>query len=816
MHPVVQDLRYAARKLRHTPAFTLIALATLSLAIGATTAVFSVVNGVLLNPLGFARPDRLVYMEAVSPTGTTMPLSPQDLSDFRVRTNSFTDVAAVDGGRSMNLVRTGVPAMRVSAARVGATFFAVLGIEPALGRTFAANEDRRDAPHVAVLSDAAWRRLFGADEHIVGERIMLDEDRYTVVGVAPAGLTFPASPDVWVPAVWRTFEIGDNARGFHSVNAIARLRDGVTLQRARADLATVAARIAAAFPQHDARVGATAAPLVDQIVGDIRRPVWASFGAVVFVLLIACANVANLLLVRAAARGAETAVRVALGAGRRRLLQQFALESLLLTSASAILGTILASWSIDAIVAFAPDAIPRAQEIAIDGRVLALTLAVAALTGLVFGILPALQLRVGDVSPVLRSGARALTRDGGRMRAGLVLVELALGTVLLAGAGLLIHSFERLTHVDPGFRSDHLIVFDVALAGRKYEYDAATNAYVDGVQSTLASIPGVVGVAVAATRPFDRDPIFDASTSFVVDGAPAPARGMEPESAVLPVSPSFFQTAGIALKRGRTFTAEDDRRDAGPVVVINEALAARYFAGQNPIGKHVTFGISHDISAAPGDTMRARGEIIGIVRDVKQTSLARASEPATYLPFHLLPASPTYLVRTASDPALVEREIRARATAVDPTMPIYELGTMDDALADSVARPRFFTLLLSIFAAVALLLAALGVYGVISHAVSLRSREFGIRIALGATAPEVIALVIRGGAWLTCAGIAIGVAGSMLATRAMSGFLFGVAPLDPLSLMGACSVLGIVATAAAWVPARRAGRADPMATMRAE
>ncbi len=813
---VIQDLRYAARKLARTPGFTLVAVATLALAIGATTAVFSLVNGVILNPLGFTRPDRLVYIGSTDPSGKPMAASPQDMTDYGTRSHTLAKVAAIDPGESMNLLRASAGPLRVSAARVGASFFDILGVRAQAGRMFRPGDDGKDAPAVAILSDAAWRRDFGGDRRIVGQTITLDEKPYTVVGIAPPRFTYPSTPDIWVPTVWRSYEIGDGARGFHSVNGVGRLRDGATIESARRDLESIAAGIARDFPKYDAKIGASVQPLRDQIVGDVERPLWAMFGAVALVLIIACANVANLLLVRAMTRGSEVAVRTALGAGRQRLMQQFITESLLLAVVGAALGALLAVWAVDAVVAFGPHGLARLQEISIDGRVLAFTSIVAAVTGTAIGILPGLQLSRWDTASLLRAGTRGTTASGHRTRSVLVFVEVALGTVLLVGAGLFIHSFERLTHVDPGFRPDHLITFDAALSGKKYEYDDPTIAYVDEVQSRIAAIPGVRSVAASADRPFDPAPLFGASTSFTIDGTPKPAPGTEPESRIIPVSPSFFETAGVRLERGRTFTEEENRRGAAPVVVISEALAKRYFPNEDPIGKHLTFGLSHTASANPADSVRARGEVIGVVRDVHISSLSEPPGPAAYFPFHTMPFGPTFLVRTAGDPTAIERAIRKQVAAVDPTIPLYELGTMDDALSDSVSQPRFYVTLFAAFSLVALLLAALGIYGVISYAVSQRSREFGIRIALGATSQDVTRLVVRSGVWLTVAGLVAGGVGAVFAARVVQSLLFDVAPLDPVAFLTACLALGGTAVAASWIPARRAARTDPAVTMRAE
>jgi putative ABC transport system permease protein len=489
---------------------------------------------------------------------------------------------------------------------------------------------------------------------------------------------------------------------------------------------------------------------------------------------------------------------------------------MLLAGAGAVLGTLLASWAVAAVIAFGPANLPRLNEIGIDGRVLGFAALIALLTGVGFGLLPALHVARSDISRLLHSGARGSTRGGSRTRHALVLLELALGMVLLVGAGLLIKSFDRLTHVDPGFRPDHLVVFDVALSGKKYEFDAPTNTFADDIQARLAALAGTQSVAVAADRPIDPKRGFEASTSFTVDGAPKPPPGTESESRVLPVSPSFFETMRMSLVRGRTFTDAENRVDAAPVVVINEELARRYFPGQNPIGKHLTFGLSHDVSATPGDTVRARGEIVGIVNNLRHNSFNEKPEPATYFPFHTLPFGPAFVVRTSADPSTIERAIRGVVAAVDRNVPIYELGTMDDALSESVSQPRFYTLLLSAFAAVALLLSALGIYGVISYAATQRKREFGIRVALGATPRDVSRLVVRRGLLLTIAGIGCGIVVALLATRVLQGLLFDVEALDAVTFVSVALVLAAVAMFASWLPARQAARVDPVIAMRAD
>ena len=815
MDILIQDIRYAIRKLARTRGFTLVVLTTLALAIGVTTAVFSVVNSVLVNPLKFARPDRLVLIQSISPAGKPMPASPQDMIDYRDQSRSFVGMAAVEAGRSIVLTRPTSAAVRLNAARVGAPFFSLLGVETQLGRAFAPGEDSRSSAKVAILSDAAWRRYFGADARIVGQRVTLDGSDYEVVGVAPRAFVYPENADVWYPAVWGDYEIGDRNRGSHSIVAIARLKDGVSIDAAQRDVQTIALRIARDFPKYDAKVGAMATSLRQELIGDVERPLWAMFGAVGFVLLIACANVANLLLVRAASRESEIAVRTALGAGRRRLIRQLVTESMLLAVAGAALGVVLAGWLVDAVVALGPSGLPRIEEIAIDDRVLVFTALVALATGLFFGLVPAFHASRTDISRVLHAATRG-SGGGNRTRSAIVVGELSLAVVLLVGAGLLIRSFNRLIHVDPGFRAEHLIVYNVALASKKYEYDAGVIALTDEVQRRLAALPGTVNVAVAADRPIDRDPVFSATASFTVDGRPKPAPGSEQISRILPASPSFFQTMGTPIRRGRAFTDAENRLDAAPVVLVNEEFAKRYFPNEDPIGKHITFGISHPVSASPGDTVRAKGEIIGVTKNILQSSLAAKPFPAAYLPFHTAPFGATFLVRTNAEPTTAEREIRRQMREVDRDVPIFELGTMDDAISQSVWQPRFYTILLMGFGGIALLLAALGIYGVVAYAVSQRTREFGIRIALGATSRDVSRLVVGRGLRLTIGGIGLGVVAAVLATRAIRALLFGIDPLDTTTFGSVALLLATVAAVASWLPARRASRVDPVIAMRAE
>jgi len=814
MSVLLQDVRYALRTLRRTPTFTIIAVLTLAVALGATTTVFSVVDAVLLKALPFAEPARLAFIESTSPEGRPMHVSPQDLVDYRRQTTAFSDVAAVDPNASANLSDGTSAPRRLRQTRVGASFFSVLGVRPQHGRFFVAGEDSAGAAKTVVLSHSAWHAYFGGDPKIVGRRVMLDGASYEVIGIAPSSMNFPSATDMWVPAVWRDFEIGDDNRGYHAVNAVGRLAPGVGFDIARQQLATVATRLANQFPQTNAKVGALVQPLRENLIGDVSRPLWAMLGATAFVLLMACANVANLLLVRASSRESEMAVRTALGAGRTRLVRQLVTESLLLAVAGATLGALLSAWTVDLVATYGPRGVPRIADVSVDARVVAFTTVVAILTALLFGLAPALRAAPRDPVQMLRAGSRALA--GGAANSTLVLVEIALATTLLVGAGLFMRSFSRLTSVHPGFEPKHLVTFDVALVGDRYLTDARSNAFADAVLSTIGALPGVERAAVATTAPVDPDPGFSASTSFTVDGDPPPAPGSEHLSRVLGVSPSYFETLGLSLRSGRIFTEPENRIDAAPVLVINRALADRYFAGSNPIGRHLTFGLSHTFTESPADSVRMRGEIVGIVDNTTQRSLSEKPVPAAYVPYRTAPFAPAFMVRTTLPLSSLEGSLRRAVRDVDATASVYGLTTMDDALSATVAQPRFYTMLIAVFGCVALVLAALGVYGVISYLVTQRIREFGIRVALGATAGTIARSVLARALALSSVGIAVGVAGALVVGRLIQSLLFDTSAFDAATFAAVAVMLLAVAGLAAWIPARRAASADPMSAMRAD
>jgi putative ABC transport system permease protein len=816
MDTLLYDVRYAARKLLNTPSFTAIAVLTLALGIGATTAVYSVVDTVLIRPLPFKDPSQLVLIQSTDRDGTADAASPLDLIDYRNQNRTLSGIVMMKSPSSVSLRRDGMETIRLNEERVSANFFSVLGTQPALGRVFATGEDAPSAPLVAVLSYHTWRDDYNGDPHIAGTSIRLDDTLYTVVGVAPPGLTYPETPDVWVAYRLQPWEIRAENRGMHELLAVGRLRPGTTVAAARADLDDVARRLAAQYPKSNTTVRARVAPLKAQMVDPAKDALLAVLGAVVLVLLIACANVANLLLMRAAGRQTEIAVRTALGASRGRVTRQLVTEHALLTLAAAALGAIFAVWAIEAVRAYGPRALPRLDELAVNPRMLLFAATITIVTGLLFGLAPAIQASRTDEAVRLREGGRA--GSSGRMtrtRSALVVAEMALAVVLLVGAGLLLRSFARLTHVNPGFRADRVIAFDV-LMSKRYAHDPQTNAFASSLIDRLRSLPGTIDAGVTDEYPFAAIKSFGASTSFNVVGQPPAAVGQEPTTDLAGVSSGYFRALAIQLLKGRIFTSAEDWGDTPPVVVINQAFARKFFPGRTPIGEHIVLGFSHTTGPKPTDTLTSQGEIIGVVADTRDESLADSVRPWTYVPFGALPFHVSGVLRTTADPATATRAIIATVGEIDPEVPVYDISTMNQALSASVAQPRFFTVLLGAFAAIALALAALGIYGVISYSVSQRTSELGIRIALGAAPDRVLRLVLGGGMTLTAAGLLVGVLGAIGFTRAISTLLFGIPPSDPLTYVGVVLGLSAVALFACWVPARRAARVDPVIAMRTQ
>ena len=810
MDSFLQDLRYSLRKLVRAPAFTIVAVFTLALAIGATTAVFSLVDGVLLKSLPFRDPDRLVRVQSLNGQ-TPSSVSQPDFLDYRAQSHTVSPMAAF-AMASANLTAAGAEPMRVQLARVGAVWFDLLGVRPQLGRAFRDDEEKAGAARVAVLSQSIWRSRFGGDPKVLGTSIDIDGKPVTVVGVAPAGWNFPEQADIWSPLVFEGWEAQPDNRGGHWLRLVGRLAPHVAVEQTGRELAKIADGLAKQYPATNTRYSAGVTPLLEALVGPVRPALLALLGAVVFVLLIACANVANLMLVRAGAREGEIAVRMALGAGSWRLARQLVIESVMLSLVAAALGAVLASWAVDAVVAFGPKGIPRLDLVAVDGRALAFGIAIASVTGLLFGLVPALHAARPDVAQVLRRSAPAAGHDAtGRTRGILIVAEMALAVVLLAGAGLLTRSFLRLVETDPGIRTDHVVTFSVNLPEAKYKYLRQLRDFEGRMVARLKQLPGAQEVGITYKEPFTASGF---AFSYEVAGRPPLEPGTEPTAQVRPATPGFFPALGIRLLRGRLFD-DGDRAGQRKVLVVSEEFVRRTFPGEDPLGKTINLGWG--LTDDAGESFTAGGEIVGVVADVRQFGPALDAPPIAYLPFSQAPVETlTALIRSSAEPAAVQRAAREAMRELDADLPLYRLSTMDQARAGAVDQPRFYAMLLGAFAALALFLAAVGIYGVISYSVSQRTRELGIRLALGATARAVLGLVLQHGLLLAGAGIALGLVASFALTRVLRSLLFGVGVLDPLTLATVCGVLAGAAVLACWLPARRAARVDPLVAMKAE
>ena len=805
-----QDIRYGLRTLRKSPGFTLVALLTVALGIGANTALFSVVNAVLLRPLPVAGPEALVNVWGTNPQGgePRENASYPNFADWRAQQTVFAGVAAYVNTFA-TLTGDDTPEA-LDGLAVSPELFQTLGVRPALGRFFTAQETQADKAPV-VISQEFWRRRFGARADIVGQPVTLDGKPHTVVGVLPAGFKFPFdtvnAKDFWAPL--DPADEMNTKRGVGYLRVIARLKPGVTLTQAQAEMDTIAARLAAQYPEHDEGHGLHLVATYEDVIGGVRRPLLVLLGAVGFVLLIACANVANLLLARATRRRREIAVRAALGASRWRVVRQLLTESLLLSLAGGAAGLLLALWGVDALRGALPEDVPRVREIALDGRVLVFTLGVAVLTGLVFGLAPALAATRMDVNEALKEGARG---TGGwrrnRVRGFLVTAEVALSLMLLVGAGLLLKSFVRLREINPGFNPEHVLTFSVALPEARYENPAEQARFFRELLARTAAAPGVEASAGVFPLPFSGD---HARGNFDIEGRAAENEGDSPNALSYIISPDYLRALAVPLRRGRAFD-ERDTPNASRVVLINETLARRYFAGQDPVGRHLIVASIADL-AKP-----ATCEIVGVVGDVKHDGLDAAPEAAYYLPYQqaTLPFM-TLVVRGAGgNPAALVAGARTSVAQLDKDLPVTDIKPMSDWLSASVAPRRFNMLLLGGFALLALCLAAVGIYGVMAYSVAQRTHEIGVRIALGAQTRDVLRLVVGQGMTLTLVGVAAGLLGALALTRVLATLLFGVTATDPLVFAGVTLLLALVALLACYIPARRAARVDPMIALRQE
>jgi putative ABC transport system permease protein len=807
MQTLWQDLRYGARMLWKKPGFTAVAIVTLSLGIGANTAIFSVVNGVLLRPLPYPQSDRLVMLSVSDNGGVLGNTGYATFADWRERSRSFERMAAVRswGG---TLTGQGEPEV-VGGLRVSADYFQLLGVSPALGRGFRAEEDRPDTRFVIVLGHALWRRRFNSDPHVVGKPVTLSDQTFTVVGVMPEGFedflaaNFYQPAQVWAPVGYDVAQ-PHACRDCQHLKAVARLKPGVTLAEAGAEMRSIMEVMAREHPKIYASPAVAVARLQDQFVGKIRPALYLLVGAVALVLLIACANVANLLLARATRRAREMAIRAALGAGRFRLVRQLLAEGLLLALAGAGGGLLLATWGTAALTALSPATMLRLQPVGADWRVLAFTLSLSLLTGLLFGLAPAWHAARQDVQLALKeSGGSSPGGRQGRLRGALVVAELALALMLLAGAGLLVRSFLRALEVAPGFESRNLLTMTVPAAGAKYKEEAQVRAYYDEVSGRVAALPGVEAVGVVSNLPFGGN--MDKS-GFHVETKPLANPAQAPSAERYGVSPDYLRAMGIPVLRGRAFTARDGP-DAPLVALVNETAAKRVWPHEDPLGQRVRLG-------GPNDPPRT---VVGVVGDVSHYELETPPDLQAYVPHAQWTDSYMQLVvRTATDPGGLINPVREAVRAIDPNQPVYQIATMRELIATSLAPRRFTLALVAALAAVALLMAGVGIYGVMSYATAQRTPEVGIRIALGAQAADVLRLVVGQGMRLAAAGVALGLVGAFALTRLMSGLLFGVTAADPLTFAAVAALLVGVAALACYVPARRATKVDPLTALRSE
>ncbi len=804
MQTILQDLRYGARMLVKTPSFTLIALLTLALGIGANTAIFSVVNAVLIRALPYRDADRIVTLwQRNNQSGTKEDgASPANFLDWHSRSQAFTEISAAEP-YSLNLTGHDEPeAFR--AWLVTAGFFQTLGVGALHGRTFAPEEYRAGNERVVIIGYGLWQRRFGADPNLIGRTLRLNGQQYTVIGVMPPEFRFPTGREMWAPRI--ATERDKVARGSGYMPVIGRLKPGVTLAQAQQDMDGIAAQLVQEYPQANRDRGVAVIPLPEQLTGQVRRPLLVLLGAVGMLLLIACANVASLLLARAAEREREFAVRAALGAGRGRLARQLLTESLLLALLGGLAGILVAGWASGAILSLSPGGLPRAGEVRIDGRVLAFAVAVSVLTALIFGLAPALRFSRPDINRLLKEGERGATGLARhRLRQALVVSEIALALVLLVGAGLLVRSFVRLLQVNPGFSTDKALSLEVHIWGvaRTPEQRAA---FFEQTLDRIASLPGVRAAGAVAALPFHESAI-DPTVTFTIEGRPTPPPGQEPTAYLTVATADYFNVLSIPLRRGRFFS-RFDRQGAAPVALISETMARRYWPDEDPLGKKITARLF-------GQPINC--EIIGIVGDVRHTGLDSDPRAELFRPHLQSPyGSMTYVVRTAADPLTLLPAVKKEIWAINRNLPFTSTATIEQLVSRTLDQRRFTLFLLSSFAALALLLAGVGLYGLISFTTRQRMHEIGVRMALGARPRDVARLVLREGLLMTLSGVAIGAAGAWTLTRFLSGLLYGVSATDPITFAALSLLLLVVALLACWLPARRATKVDPMIALRYE
>jgi len=816
MSTLVQDLKYGLRMLAKNPGFTAVAVLTLTLGIGANTAIFSVVNGVLLNPLPYPEPDRLIALYSRTPDSPRWSISYPNFLDWVRDNRSFSDLAAYRSD-DFSLTGTGEPE-RVSAEMVSASFFPLLGVKAALGRTFRPEEDQLGGTPVVAISSGFWKRRFGSSPDVLGKALTLNGVSYTLVGVLPADFHYTGNnfqlSDVYVPIGQLNAPFFRDRRTGMGMNAVGRLKPGVTFEQAKADMDALGRHLAEEYPEANKGTGITLVPLKQNAVGNIQPFLLVLLAAVGFVLLIACVNVANLLMARSAARVHEFAIRTALGAGKGRMVRQLLTESLLLALTGGGLGLLLASWGTQAALKVLPEALPRAEEIHLDGHVLLFTLAASALAGILFGLAPALKTSRSDVHETLKEGGRGSSGTRHRAQSVFVVAEMALALVLLAGAGLMIRSLAKLWKVDPGFNPHDVLTFRLAFPPAAGETPDAARANWRLLQEQLTAVPGIQSASLTVGA---MPMAGDSELPFWLEGQPKPPNQAEMKQAITYlVQPDYLKVMGIPLQRGR-FLSSADNEHSTPVIVIDERFRELYFGNQDPIGKRVSF-----------DIVNITAEIVGVVGHVKQWSLdadaasslqAQCYFQMTQVPDPLVPLLAGFtgiMVRTSGSPLAQVGSIRNTLTQMNSQQVMYNVRTMDEIISDSLAARHFSMALLGIFAALALVMSCVGIYGVISYLAGQRTHEIGIRMALGAERRDVLRMVLGQGARMTLLGVAIGLVAALGLTRLMANLLFGVSPHDPLTLAGVAVLLVLVALAACYIPARRATKVDPMVALRYE
>jgi putative ABC transport system permease protein len=805
----LQDVKYGLRMLLKSPGFTAAAVLALALGVGVNTAIFSIVNGILLRPLPYHESSQLLSLSEINPSEgpESFPVSAPNFVDWKAQSQVFENMAAYRSGSSagFNLTGIGTEPERIQGVAVSANLFSTLGINPLQGRAFQPEEDREGSAKVVILSDSLWQRRFGSDPNIVRKTLTMNGKSHQVVGVMPPAFEFPVQTskvELWVPLVLSQEDLGEGMRGLHKLSVVARLKQGVTQDRAEAEMVTIASRLRQQYPESNANNTVRVVPLLNEVVGNIRPALFILLGAVGCVLLIACANVANLLLARASARKKEVAIRTALGASRLCIIRQLLTESVMLALLGGALGLLLARLGTGLLIAVSPDSIPRLREVGMDMWVLGFTILISLITGVVFGLAPALQSSKTDLNEALKEGGGKASAgvQRNRIRSVLVISEVAIALLLLISAGLLIKSFLNLHKVAPGFNPQNVVTMRVPLPESKYSEPPQARAFYQDLLGRVKVLPGVQSAGVTSSIPLTG---WNSIFGFEIPGRPV-APGQTLEAEFIAISPDYMSAMGIPLLRGRLLSDNDSKATPG-VILINETMARRHWRNEEAVGKQIKVGPS----------LR---EIVGVVSDVKQDGLNAESRDQMYASIYQVPspASKILVVRTTSDPRNLIPFLRNQVLAVDQDQPVTSIRTMEEVLAESLAKPRLYMILLGVFGAVAMVLAAIGIYSVLAYSVTQRTHEIGIRLALGAVPRDVIRLVVGQGMVLALIGIVIGLVAALLLSRTMSSLIYGISPTDLTIFGGIPIVLAVVALLACFIPARRATKISPIIALRYE